>query len=39
MKRAIPYPKNALVSYHYFADYDLDRLPNLDNMDKAGNQK
>lgn len=29
MKRQIPYPVNALVSYHYFADYDLDRLPNL----------
>ena len=29
MKRQIPYPANALVSYHYFEDYDLDRLPNL----------
>lgn len=29
VKRQIPYPVNALVSYHYFADYDLDRLPNL----------
>lgn len=29
MKRQIPYPVNALVSFHYFEDYDLDRLPNL----------
>ena len=25
----IPAPRNSLVSFHYFGDYDLDRLPNL----------
>jgi hypothetical protein len=25
----IPAPRNSLVSFHYFADYDLDRLSNL----------
>lgn len=29
MKRDIPYPRNILMSYHYFKDYDLDRLPHL----------
>lgn len=29
MKRSIPYPVNALVSFHYFKDYDLDNFANL----------
>lgn len=29
MKRSIPLQRNALVSFHYFRDYDLNRLPNL----------
>lgn len=29
MKRSIPPQRNALVSFHYYRDYDLGRLPNL----------
>lgn len=29
MKRSIPPQRNALVSFHYYRDYDLDRLSNL----------
>lgn len=36
MKREIPYPVNALMSFHYFEDYDLDRLPNLNIIGDSG---
>ena len=36
MKRSIPAPRNILMSYHYFKDYDLDRLPNLTIIGDSG---
>ena len=36
MKRDIPYPRNVLMSFHYFKDYDLDRLPNLTIIGDSG---
>lgn len=29
VKRDIPAPRNILMSYHYFKNFDLDSLPNL----------
>ena len=36
MKREIPYPVNALMSFHYFEDYDLNRLSNLNIIGDSG---
>lgn len=36
MKRDIPYPKNVLMSYHYFKDYDLNKLTHLNIIGDSG---
>lgn len=36
VKRRIPAPRNILMSYHYFKDYDLDRVPNLTIIGDSG---
>lgn len=36
MKRSIPIPTNALLSYHYYRDFDLDRLPHLTIIGDSG---
>lgn len=36
VKRRIPIPRNILMSYHYFKDYDLDRVPNLTIIGDSG---
>lgn len=36
MKRSIPAPRNILMSYHYFKDYDLDELDNLSIIGDSG---
>ena len=36
MKRSIPTPRNILMSYHYFKDYDLDQLPHLTIIGDSG---
>lgn len=36
VRRNIPAPRNVLMSYHYFKDYDLDRLPHLTIIGDSG---
>lgn len=36
MKRSIPYPRNILCSFHYYRDYDFDKLPNLNIIGDSG---